>query len=75
DNQSLIELSTQLDQLQAQTQALRGEIETLRFETENAGNRQRQLYLDVDTRLQTLEEGQARLMEPPPVAVVDPVES
>ena len=25
DNQSLIELSTQLDQLQAQTQALRGE--------------------------------------------------
>lgn len=75
DNQSLIELSTQLDQLQAQTQALRGEIETLRFESENAGNRQRQLYLDVDTRLQTLEEGQARLMEPPPVAVIDPAET
>lgn len=75
DNQSLIELSTQLDQLQTQTQALRGEIETLRFETENAGNRQRQLYLDVDERLQTLEQGQARLMEPPPVAVVDPAES
>ncbi|NNC64215.1 MAG: tol-pal system protein YbgF [Gammaproteobacteria bacterium] len=75
DNQSLIELSTQLDQLQAQTQALRGEIETLRFESENAGNRQRQLYLDVDERLQTLEQGQARLMEPPPVAVIDPAES
>ncbi len=75
DNQSLIELSTQLDQLQAQTQALRGEIETLRFESENASNRQRQLYLDVDERLQTLEQGQARLMEPPPVAVVDPTEA
>lgn len=75
DNQSLIELSTQLDQLQAQTQALRGEIETLRFESENAGDRQRQLYLDVDERLQTLEQGQATLMAPPPVAAVDPVES
>ena len=74
DNQSLIELATQLDQLQAQTQALRGDIETLRFESENAGNRQRQLYLDVDQRLQALEQNQAQLLEPPPVAVVDPTE-
>lgn len=72
DNQSLIELSTQVDQLLAQTQELRGQIETLRFESENAGNRQRQLYLDVDQRLQTIEQNQARLLEPPPVAVVDP---
>jgi len=75
DNQSLIELSTQLDQLQSQTQALRGDIETLRFESENAANRQRQLYLDVDQRLQLLEQNQARLLEPPPVAVVDPTDT
>jgi len=74
ENQSLIELANQLDQLQSQTQELRGQIETLRFESENAGNRQRQLYLDVDQRLQAIEQNQARLSEPPPVAVVDPTE-
>jgi tol-pal system protein YbgF len=74
ENQSLIELANQLDQLQAQTQELRGQIETLRFESENAGNRQRQLYLDVDQRLQLIEQGQARLLEAPPVAVVDPAQ-
>jgi tol-pal system protein YbgF len=70
DNQSLIELSTQLAQLQSDAQALRGEVETLRFESENSGNRQRQLYLDVDQRLQALEQGQARIVDPP-VAVID----
>jgi tol-pal system protein YbgF len=70
DNQSLIELSTQLAQLQSDAQALRGEVETLRFESENSGNRQRQLYLDVDQRLQALEQGQARFVDPP-VAVID----
>ena len=74
ENQSLIELATQLDQLQSQMQALRGDIETLRFESENAGNRQRQLYLDVDQRMQLLEQNQARLLAPPPVAVIDPTE-
>jgi tol-pal system protein YbgF len=70
DNQSLIELSTQLTQLQSDAQALRGELETLRFESENSGNRQRQLYLDVDQRLQALEQGQGRFVDPP-VAVID----
>jgi len=75
DNQSLVELSTLVDQLQAETQSLRGDIETLRFESENANNRQRQLYVDVDQRLQGLEHGQARILEPPPVAVIDPAEA
>ena len=55
DNQSLIQLATQVEQLQSETQAVRGEIETLRFESENAANRQRDLYLDVDRRLGDLE--------------------
>ena len=58
DNLSLSELATRVDQLQAETQALRGEIETLVFQTEGADSRQRELYVDVDTRLQALEEGQ-----------------
>ncbi len=75
ENQSLIELATQVDQLQAQTQELLGQIETLRFESENAGNRQRQLYLDVDQRLQSMEQNQTRLAELPPVAVFDPADA
>jgi tol-pal system protein YbgF len=75
DNQSLVELSTLVDQLQSETQALRGDIETLRFESENANNRQRQLYVDVDQRLQGLEQSRGRVLEPPPVAVIDPSEA
>ncbi len=55
DNQSLLELAAQVDQLQAETQALRGELETLRYDFDNAGNRQRELYLDMDRRLQGME--------------------
>jgi tol-pal system protein YbgF len=71
DNQSLIELSTEVDQLRTQSQMLLGEIETLRFESENGANRQRQLYLDVDGRLQSLEVAQAQAADPPPLAIAD----
>jgi tol-pal system protein YbgF len=64
ENESLIELATQLSQLQAETAALRGEIETLRYESENAATRDRDLYIDVDTRLQNLERGQTRVVPP-----------
>jgi tol-pal system protein YbgF len=65
ENQSLIELSTQVDQLRAETTALRGEIETLRFETENSDSRQRELYVDVDRRLQSLETSPRAAVAPP----------
>ncbi|MBN1237785.1 MAG: tol-pal system protein YbgF [Gammaproteobacteria bacterium] len=55
NNESLIQLANRVEQLQAETQALRGEVETLRFETESSADRQRQLYLDIDQRLQALE--------------------
>lgn len=71
DNQSLIELATSVDQIRAQTQALRGEIDTLRFESDGSAERQRQLYLDVDGRLQQLEIAQAQAAEAPPVAIAE----
>ena len=37
--------------LRSRDDALRGEIETLRYETENSDERQRELYVDVDRRL------------------------
>ena len=59
DNESLIQLSAQLDDLRNETQLLRGEIETLQFQNDNAAERQQALYLDLDSRLQNLENSQA----------------
>lgn len=59
ENESLIQLAGQISALQTETQALRGEVETLRFESENTGDRQRDLYVDLDQRLQGLEQAQA----------------
>jgi tol-pal system protein YbgF len=67
ENQSLVELSSEIERLRSETSALRGEIETLRFETENSDSRQRELYVDVDRRLQSLETA-PRAFEPPPSA-------
>jgi tol-pal system protein YbgF len=56
DNESLLQIANQLDQLQSETQSLRGEVETLRFESDTQASRQRELYLDVDRRMQVLEQ-------------------
>jgi tol-pal system protein YbgF len=65
ENQSLVELSSEIERLRSETTSLRGELETLRFETENSDTRQRELYVDVDRRLQSLETA-PRAFEPPP---------
>jgi tol-pal system protein YbgF len=71
ENQSLIQLSTEVDKLRAETQALRGELETLRYESENSDTRQRELYVDVDKRLQSLESAPRVAVAPPPPPVSD----
>jgi tol-pal system protein YbgF len=65
ENQSLVELSSEIERLRSETTALRGELETLRFESENSDSRQRELYVDVDERLRSLESA-PRGFEPPP---------
>lgn len=60
NNESLIRLAGEVEQLRSETQSLRGEVETLLFETENAATRQRELYLDIDRRLQSLEQTRPR---------------
>ena len=69
DNQSLIELSTEVDRLQAQARELRGDVETLGYESDNGTDRQRQLYLDIDNRLHTLEVSQTQAADLLPVAI------
>ena len=67
ENQSLVQLSSELEGLRSDTAALRGQLETLQFETENSDSRQRELYVDVDRRLQALETA-PRAFEPPPAS-------
>lgn len=55
ENQSLLELANQVQAMQAEIRALRGQVETLAFEAESGRKRQRDLYLDVDRRLSELE--------------------
>lgn len=61
NNESLIELAGQIEQMRTDVSALRGEVETLRFETDSSGDRQRELYLDIDRRLESLEQSRAGL--------------
>jgi tol-pal system protein YbgF len=67
DNQSLIQMSAEVEKLRAENQALRGELDKLRYDTTNSDSRQRELYVDLDRRLQNMEAA-PRAAAPPPVA-------
>ena len=56
-NDSLVQLASQMDEIQREMRELRGEVETLRFEDQAAADRQRDQYLDLDRRLQGMEGG------------------
>lgn len=56
NNEGLMNLVSRLEALQAETQALRNDVETLQHDVEQANSRQRDLYLDVDQRLQAMEQ-------------------
>jgi len=57
ENQGLVSLLTELQQVRGELGELRNQVETLTFEAEGAGNRQRDLYVDIDSRLNALERG------------------
>jgi len=72
NNESLVELVSQLDLIQREVQELRGEVEVLSYQHSNNIDRQRDLYLDLDNRITILEGGSGNLMtDLPPVAVED----
>ncbi|HZF25585.1 MAG TPA: tol-pal system protein YbgF [Steroidobacteraceae bacterium] len=56
-NQSLLELSQQLQALQTEVRSLRGSLEELQFQTEKGKTQQRDLYADIDRRVKALEAG------------------
>ncbi len=64
ENQTLIDLTQRLENLQQQTTELVGQMEEVRHTLDELKTRQRELYLDVDRRLQALEAGGARAAAP-----------
>lgn len=56
-NQGLVELFGQVEQLKGDVARLRGQIEVLNHESEQTQKRQRDLYIDLDSRLRRLEGG------------------
>jgi tol-pal system protein YbgF len=56
DNQGLMNLLSEIEEMRKENQALRNEVDTLRNTVEQGNERQRQLYLDIDKRLQALEQ-------------------
>lgn len=55
ENQSLVQLTQQVDALERRADALQGSSETLQYNADATAERQRQLYADLDDRIQELE--------------------
>jgi tol-pal system protein YbgF len=56
-SQGLVDLFNQVEQIKADIARLRGQIEVLTYESAEAQKRQRDLYVDLDSRLRKLEGG------------------
>lgn len=54
-NESLLQIATELDILRDEIRELRGNTDALQYEAEGTATRQRDQYLDLDQRLQSLE--------------------
>jgi tol-pal system protein YbgF len=70
DRGAIIELSSQIGALREELARLRGQVEVLANQAETAEKRQKDLYLDIDTRLRKLEQaGESAASTPKPAAV------
>ena len=58
DRRALVDLASQIDALKADLARMRGQIEVLLNQSETSEKRQKDLYLDIDTRLRKLEKAQ-----------------
>ncbi|HEY2336430.1 MAG TPA: tol-pal system protein YbgF [Burkholderiales bacterium] len=57
DRSALLELSAQMQAMRDDLAKIRGQVEVLANQMETADKRQKDLYLDIDTRLRKLEQG------------------
>lgn len=54
-NQGLVDIFNQIEQLKSDVARLRGQLEVITFELSEAQKRQRDLYVDIDSRMRRLE--------------------
>jgi tol-pal system protein YbgF len=67
-SQALLDLFTQIEALKVEMNKLRGQIEVLNNNVENTSKRQRDMYLDLDTRVRRFEQGGAQPATEAPAA-------
>lgn len=63
-NQGLADLFAQIEQLKAEVAKLRGQLEVMTYELSEAQKRQRDLYVDLDSRMRRLESAGAAASTP-----------
>ena len=68
DRSALLQISQQVDTLSNELARMRGQLETLANQAEVADRRQKDLYLDIDTRLRKLEQAREGGAAPGPAA-------
>src|SRR4051812_13831070 len=64
DRGAILELSRQIDALRGEIAGMRGQVEVLLNQAETGEKRQKDLYLDIDTRLRKLEQGREQAAAP-----------
>lgn len=69
-SQTLIDQTRQIDQLNQQVAELRGQVEVLNNQITELDKRQKDLYLDLDSRLQGIEAGRGKSVAKPAAPVV-----
>jgi tol-pal system protein YbgF len=67
-NQALLDLFTQLEALKLEMSKLRGQLEVLNNNVENTAKRQRDMYVDLDTRVRRFEQQGGTVPVPAPAA-------
>ena len=80
EKNAVLELASQIDTLRGEIARMRGQLEVATHQVEVADKRQKDLYLDIDTRLRKLEQSQeqaaaaAAAAQPPAAAAGTPAE-
>ncbi len=69
-SQTLIDQSRQIDQLNQQVAELRGQVEVMNNQITDLDKRQKDLYLDLDNRLQAIEAGKGKAPAKPATPVI-----
>ena len=57
DRSAILELASQIEAMRGEIARMRGQVEVLGNQADTAASRQKDLYLDIDTRLRKLEQG------------------